>query len=290
MSGRDLVIPFVFDSLAIRGAVVQLEHTWSRMQQNHDYSQPMTTILGHACAATTLIAQSLKFKGSITLQINGDGPLSMLVVQCTDDLDVRGTATTSNVQDGASFASLVTNARCAVTIDAGAMERPYQGIVEISPDSLAASLENYFRQSVQIPSHLALCANAAFCGGILLQQMPGEEPVNEDDWRRLGLLIGTLQSEDLLQGATPKLLQKFFSEDDVRVFSGRHVQFRCRCSQARVEEVLRLVGEAETRAALLDSGQVDVTCEYCGQTRRFDPIDVGRVFADQSVQGSAAIH
>ncbi len=290
MSSKDSVVPFVFDSLAVRGAVVQLESTWLRMQQEHGYPRPVANVLGHSAAATALIAQSLKFDGSITLQLNGDGPLSMLVMQCTDNLDIRGMASASDVSSDADFGSLVTNARCAVTIDAGAMERPYRGIVEVSAGSLAMSLENYFGQSVQVPSHLALCSDASLCGGILLQQMPGEKPVSEDDWRRLGLLGATLRTEDLLDGATSRLLQKLFVEDDVRVFPGRRAQFRCRCSQARVEEVLRLLGEAETRAALLESGRVDVTCEYCGQMRRFDPIDVGRVFADQLVQGSASIH
>jgi len=290
MSARDSVVPFVFDALPVRGAVVQLESTWSRIQRDHSYPMPVANVLGHSAAATALIAQSLKFDGSITLQINSGGPLNMLVMQCTDNLDIRGMATASEVTDEVDFARLVTNARCAVTIDAGAMDRPYQGIVEVSASSLAMSLENYFDRSVQVPSHLALCSDASLCGGILLQQMPGEKPVGEDDWRRLGLLSGTLRTEDLLGGATPKLLQKLFAEDDVRVFPGRRVQFRCRCSQARVEEVLRLLGEAETRAALLESGRVDVTCEYCGQVRRFDPIDVGRVFADQAVQGSVSIH
>lgn len=290
MSARNSVVAFVFDALPVRGALVQLESTWSRMQQEHSYPRSVANVLGHAAAATTLIAQSLKFDGSITLQINSDGPLRMLVMQCTDNLDVRGMASTSGVSDDLDFAALVTNARCAVTIDAGAMERPYQGIVAVHAGSLAMSLENYFAQSVQVPSHLALCSDASLCGGILLQQMPGEKSLGEDDWRRLGLLGGTLRTEDLLDGATPMLLQKLFAEDDVRAFPGRRAQFRCRCSQARVEDVLRLLGEAETRAALLKSGRVDVTCEYCGQMRRFDRLDVGRVFADQAVQGSVSIH
>jgi molecular chaperone Hsp33 len=194
------------------------------------------------------------------------------------------------VPGDATFASMVTDARCAVTVDAGAMERPYQGIVEICPDSLAASLENYFAQSVQVPSHLAMLSEPTFCGGVLLQQMPGEKPIAEDDWRRLGYLIATLRGQDLADGATPGLLQRLFAEDDIRVFHSRPVRFHCRCTQSKVEEVLRLLGEAETRAALAESGSVDVTCEYCGRMREFDPVDVSRVFADQVLQGSPSIH
>jgi len=290
MSKKDSVIPFVFDALNVRGALVQLDATWQRMQGDHHYAGPVADVLGQASAATALIAQSLKFDGSVTLQITGDGPLAMLVMQSTDDLDIRGMATTTDVPGDATFASMVTNARCAVTVDAGAMERPYQGIVEICPDSLAASLENYFAQSVQIPSHLALISESTFCGGILLQQMPGETPIAQDDWRRLGFLIATLRAIDLTDGATPQLLQKLFAEDDIRVFHSRPVRFQCRCTQSKVEEVLRLLGEAETRAALAESGRVDVTCEYCGRLRVFDPVDVSRVFADQVLRGSASIH
>lgn len=290
MSSKDSVIPFVFDALNVRGAVVQLDASWQRMQGDHNYPTPVADVLGQAAAATALIAQSLKFDGSVTLQINGNGPLAMLVMQSTDDLHIRGMATATDVPDDATFATMVTNARCAVTVDAGAMERPYQGIVGICPDSLAASLENYFAQSVQVPSHLAIISEKTFCGGILLQQMPGEKTIAEDDWRRLGLLIATLRAQDLADGATPHLLQKFFVEDDLRVFQSRPVRFHCRCSQSRVEEVLRMLGETETRAALAESGRVDVTCEYCGRMRVFDPVDVSRVFAEQVQKGSASIH
>lgn len=290
MSAKDAVIPFVFESLPVRGALVQLDSAWQRMQEGHDYAQPVAEILGHAAAATTLIAQSLKFNGSVTLQISSEGPLGMMVMQSTDDLDIRGMATSHDVVDTDQFSKLVTGAHCAVTVDAGAMERPYQGIVEINPDSLAASLENYFARSVQVPSHLKLQSADDYCGGILLQQMPGEAAATEDDWRRLGFLIATLQSQDLADGATQELLHKLFAEDDVRVFKSRCLRFHCRCTQSRVEEVLRFLGEDETRAALKEKGRVDVTCEYCGKLRSFDPVDVSRVFARAVVAGTDAIH
>lgn len=287
---KDAVVPFVFDSMSVRGALVQLEGAWQRIQQDHGYARPVTEILGHAAATASLIAQSLKFDGSVTLQVSTDGPLGMLVMQCTDDLNLRGMSTAGEVAEDAAFSELVTGAHCAVTIDAGAMDRPYQGIVEINPESLAASFENYFARSVQIPSHLALAANASSCGGILLQQMPGESSATEDDWTRLGYLIATLRSEDLQEGATTRLLHKVFAEDDIRVFKARSVRFHCRCSQSKVEDVLRFLGEAETRDTLREKGQVVVTCEYCGKVRSFDAVDVSRVFADQVLAGSKALH
>ncbi len=290
MLAKDAVIPFVFESLAVRGALVQLESTWQRMQRDHDYPDPVAEVLGHAAAATALIAQSLKFDGTITLQINSEGPLVMLVMQSTHNLDLRGMASARDVAGDMAFSDLVTGARCAVTVDSGAMERPYQGIVTISQDSLAASLENYFAQSVQVPSHLHLECNEVLCGGILLQQMPEKSPTLEDDWRRLGFLAKTLRAQDLAGGANHALLHKLFAEDDVRAFKPREARFRCRCTQQKVEEVLRLLGEEETRTACEEQGRVEVTCEYCGRLRTFDVVDVTRVFTEQAVSGSDSVH
>ena len=290
MFSRDAVMPFVFESLPVRGALVQLDNAWQRMQRGHEYARPVADILGHAASATALVAQSLKFEGSVTLQISGEGPLGMIVMQSTDDLNLRGMAIARDVADGATFADLVSGARCAVTVDAGAMERPYQGIVEISTESLAVSLENYFARSVQVPSHLKLVSATSFCGGILLQQMPGGVATGDDDWRRLGYLIETLRAEELADGVARELLHKLFAEDDVRVFRHRSVRFHCRCSRAKVEDVLRFLGESETRAALEEEGRVDVTCEYCGRVRKFDAVDVSRIFAGQVLSGTDAIH
>jgi molecular chaperone Hsp33 len=290
MSAKDAVVPFVFESLPVRGALVQLESAWQRMQLGHDYADPVVEVLGHSAAATALIAQSLKFDGIITLQISSDGPLSMLVMQATDDLDLRGMASARNVGSDTAFADLVAGARCAVTVDSGAMERPYQGIVEISPESLATSLENYFARSVQVPSHVHLAHDRVLCGGILLQQMPEKLAMPEDDWQRLGLLAKTLRPQDLADGASHELLHKIFAEDDVRVFKPRQARFHCRCTQQKVEEVLRLLGEEETRAACEEQGRVEVTCEYCGRLRIFDAVDVTRVFTEQAVSGSDAVH
>ena len=289
MSLKDAVIPFIFETLPVRGALVQLDGAWKRMQEGHAYAAPVAEVLGHAAAATALIAQSLKFDGSVTLQIASEGPLGMLVMQCTDALDVRGMAASQVVAEDDRFADLVRGARCAVTVDRGS-RRPYQGIVEMDPRSLAASLEHYFDRSVQVPSRLVLKAGPNHCGGILLQQMPDVEAAAADDWRRLGFLVATLRTADLVDGASPELLHRLFAEDDVRAYSARNIRFHCRCTQARVEEVLRFLGEDETRAALAESGRVDVTCEYCGKVRSFDPVDVSRVFADHVVGTTDVLH
>jgi len=286
----DAVVPFVFETLPVRGALIQLQKSWQRMQLGHNYQTTVLETLGHSAAATGLIAQSLKFDGTITMQLNGDGPLAMLVMQCTSELELRGMASAPDVESKASFEELVSKARCAITVDAGAMERPYQGIVEVTGESLADSLENYYARSAQIPSHIQLVSEPSSCGGILLQQMPEKESPLEDDWRRLGLLAATLRPEDIADGVGIDLLAHLFAEDDVRVFRPQAAAFKCRCSKKRAENVLKMLGAQETAAACTETGRVDVTCEYCGRTRSFDAVDVSRLFSDHVIEGTDRVH
>ena len=278
----DHIIPFVFDAMPVRGALIHMSRSWRRMLRDHDYDAVIRETLGHAAAATGLIAQSLKFDGAVTLQIQGAGDLRMLVVQSTNKLELRGMATPAPAVIAQSFDELMTKAHCAITVDAG--ERPYQGIVEVNQESLAASLQNYFARSVQVPSHIALVSDKSLAGGILLQQMPGQA-MDEDDWNRLGFLAATLKTDDFPGTDGIELIGKLFAEDDVRVFTGRDVAFKCRCSQQRTEEVLRMLGEEETREALAEQGSIEVICEYCGRRREFDSVDVTRVFAENVVSG-----
>lgn len=282
----DSIIPFAFESLPVRGALIHLSRAWQRMQRDHDYDALMLETLGHAAAASGLIAQSLKFDGAITLQIQGGDVLKMLVMQCTSDLEVRGMATVEEGTSAGSFAELTNKARCAITVDNG--DRPYQGIVAIDGRSLSASLKRYFDHSVQVPSLIALVANETHAGGILLQQVPGA-PIDDDDWRRLHLLSETLRTEDFESGAGLPLIGKLFAEDDVRIHPSRTVEFNCRCSDQKVEDVLKMLGEDEARAALQEQGSIDVVCEFCGETRSFDLVDVSQLFADNVVTGPKSV-
>lgn len=283
---ENTVTPFAFEALPVRGALVCLTSTWRRMQRDHQYGDLLTETLGQAAAATALIAQSLKFDGSITLQIQSTGALQMLVMQCTDDLDMRGTASVRPDESAIDFESLTRGANCAITIDTG--DKPYQGIVAIEESTLSGSLAHYFARSVQVPSHLALVANRDLAAGLLLQQMPGET-VDVDDWRRLGFIVQTLSLTDFGASNHLDLLHKLFSEDDVRVYEPRHARFACRCSQQKVEDVIRMLGQSEADAALAADGDIDITCEYCGASRRFDAVDVAKLFRDNAVRGPRSV-
>ena len=278
----DSVIPFGFESLPVRGALIHLSRSWRRMLRDHDYGPLVIETLGHAAAATGLIAHSLKFDGAITLQIQSRGVLRMLVMQCTSDLKLRGLASVGPAGDVATFADLIEEGHCAVTVDNG--KRPYQGIVDISAESLSASLEHYFARSVQVPTRIALVANADIAGGVLLQQVPGQ-PIDSDDWNRLHVLAETLGDRDFDGDAGIGLIGRLFAEDDVRVYKPRAVSFGCRCSQQKTEDVLKMLGEDEARETLASEGVIEVVCEYCGQRRNFDAVDIERLFVDNVVLG-----
>ena len=287
---QDALLPFVFESLPVRGALIQLRRSWRDMCAAHSYPEPVAAVLGQAGAAAGLIAHSLKFEGSMTLQVNGTGPMSMLVMQCTDKLDLRGMARHEAIVP-ANFQELVGDARCAITLNAAKQERPYQGIVAVNGDSLTACLEDYFVRSVQVPSHLQLIADGDVAGGILLQRMPGTGgTIDPDDWNRLGFLAATLGTADILSGVGMDLLRKLFSEDDLRVFTARQLQFQCRCSRERVEDMLKMLGEEEVIAVLEERGDVEVTCEYCGTRRQLDAVDVRSLFAGHSAPGTQTLH
>ncbi len=283
----DSVIPFGFESIPVRGALIHLSRSWRRMLRDHDYDALVTETLGHAAAATGLIAQSLKFDGAITLQIQGGALLRMLVMQCTSELELRGLASVDDSRVAGSFAELTGHSHCAVTVDAG--DRPYQGIVEINNESLAASLEHYFARSAQVPSHVALVANENVAGGLLLQQVPGQQ-IDEDDWQRLHYLAATLNCKDFAGEAGMALIGKLFAEDDVRVYRPREVDFRCRCSAQKTEDVLRMLGEREAKQALEEHGDIEVVCEYCGRRRLYDAVDVERLFTNATFSAPDSLH
>lgn len=288
---RDVLQPFLFEHLPVRGALVQLAETWRELSSTQDYQRPVSRVLGEASAATALIANSLKFDGQLTLQLSGEGPLELLVVQSTNQLHLRGMALTRDVAPEAGFADLSQGARCAMTVESSVLADRYQGIVDAGGDSLADCLEHYFERSVQVPTRLWLMADEDCAAGLLLQRVPDAvTPLPEDDWRRLGFMADTLTLDEMRDGVGTDLLGKLFAEDDVRAFRPRATRFECRCSIERVERALRLLGEDEVRETLEEQGELRVTCEFCNRERRLDAIDVERLFSAGGQPASPRVH
>jgi molecular chaperone Hsp33 len=291
MSGRDALRRFMFEEFPVRGEVVRLEESWRAVLEREAYPPAVRDLLGEAMAACVLLASTLKFDGLLTLQIQGEGDLHLLVVQCGNDLVVRGLAKWKGEDPRGSLAELTGGGRLAITIERRKDRDRYQGIVLADTDTLADCLESYFAQSEQLPTRIWLAADGNGAAGLLLQQLPGVPGAPEadaDGWQRAGILAGTLSSEELLALDTRSLLRRLFHEEDLRLSDPRAVAFRCSCTRQRVETALRLLGRAELDELLADEGRIEVRCEFCNQAYEVDAVDVEQLLAAEGLSPPAS--
>ncbi|HUI59937.1 MAG TPA: Hsp33 family molecular chaperone HslO [Steroidobacteraceae bacterium] len=290
----DEVRRFIVENQPVRGHWVRLDAAWRELCQHSDYPQPVRELLGQAVAASVLLAATLKFRGTLTLQLQGDGAISLLVAQCTHDFRLRAVARFEEdaVSADAGFRQLVgSTGRVAVTVEADERSMRYQGIVPLSGDSLADSLEAYFASSEQLPTRLLLAADEQRGAGVLVQKVPGsaKDDASELDeiWVEAQRGIERLSPADLLQCPVEELLERGFSAQDMRLFRGTRVQFECRCNQGRVAGLLRALGADEVRDVLREQGAVTVTCEFCHRPYRFGPADIDALFENEVDTGEA---
>jgi molecular chaperone Hsp33 len=288
----DQVRRFIVENQPVRGHWVRLDSAWRELCAHSDYPQPVRELLGQAVAASVLFAATLKFSGTLTLQLQGDGAVNLLVAQCTHDYRLRAVARFDADQvadidprDRDAFRKLVgTTGRVAVTVEADERSSRYQGIVPLQGDSLADSLEAYFASSEQLPTRLILAADDERGAGFLVQKVPGAANADESDieatWKNAQKGIEKLSSDDLLNRPVEELLERGFAEHDMRLFRGAPVQFECRCNQARVSGLLRALGADEVKDILQEQGSVTVTCEFCHRPYRFGPSDIEALFSD----------
>ena len=301
----DLVRRFIVENQPVRGHWVRLDTAWRELCAHGEYPQPVRELLGQAVAASVLLAATLKFRGTLTLQLQGDGAISLLVAQCTHDFRLRAVArfdedrveeiAADSTHDGSIFRRLVgTSGQIAVTVEAEERGNRYQGIVPLGGESLADSLEAYFASSEQLPTRLILAADDERGVGFLIQKVPGrsnaDESELEETWKDAQRGIDRLSAADLLVHPIEELLERGFAEQDMRLFRGAPVQFECRCNQGRVAGLLRALGAEEVRDILREQGSVTVTCEFCHRPYRFDAVDVETLFAESASGGSPSIH
>ena len=283
MQDRDFRQRFLFDQFPIRGELVHLNQSWYEIINRHNYPGPIKVLLGEMAAAAVLLSATLKFNGALHLQIRGNGPLSMALMESTSDRTVRGLAHWNGDVDHMSFKDLVGDATLAVTIESNANER-YQGIVDLGCASLSQALENYMQQSQQIDTRLWLAPGASQVSGMILQKMPDFDRLDPRDrdmdaWPRITQLADTVQPGELADLEFGNLLYRLFHEEDVRVFEKLPVSFRCSCSRDRVRGMLKMLGYAEVMDVLNTENRVHVNCEFCNHEYNFDRVDVEEVFA-----------
>ena len=277
MNEHDTLRRFIFDQLSVQGRWVHLDASWRAALERQDYPEPVRALLGEAMAATALMSATLKFDGNLTLQLQGSGSVHLLVVQCTSGLNLRGLARWHGDIRAGSFRELIGDGRLVLTIEQTGKAERYQGIVPLEGETLAASLEQYFKRSEQLDTRLWLSADASCAAGLLLQVLPDQER-NPDAWQHVTVLADTAKAEELTALSSGELLRRLYHEDDVRLFDASPVAFRCQCSRNRIEGVLRGLGEDEAQVILREQGRVHVECEFCARSYDFDVVDVQALF------------
>ncbi len=279
MNEQDCLQRFMFEQAPLRGEIVQLGTSWKAVLERHDYPPALRRLLGELLAAAVLLAATLKFSGRLVLQMQGKGPLQLLVVECDSDLMVRAMAHWEGDVEQAPLPAMLGAGSFSITIEPKDGGNPYQGIVEVEGDSVAQALENYMTRSEQLETRLWLEADDEHAGGLLLQRLPGEAGDDEDAWRRAGLLAATLSRKELLGLPPRQMVQRLFHQEDIRLFDAKPVFFHCGCSRERVAAMLRLIGREEVKALLDGQAAIEVDCEFCNKRYVFDPIDAEQALA-----------
>lgn len=298
MTQSDRLRRFLFEDAPVRGHWVNLSQSWLAAREHQPLPAPVRDLLGQALAATTLLSASLKFSGTLTLQLGGSrGPVSMLVAQATDLRTIRGVAHMVEGADagGLPFPELVTGGRLVVSVEQGAEAPPWQGVVPLEAATLAGCLENYFAISEQLPTAIVLAADESRAAGILLQKLPesqGEAGAAgvQDLWEEITALLATLGAAELLASGPEELLGHLFGAHDLRLFEGDAVRFACRCDRERVAAMLRGIGREEVDSIIAEQGAVTVTCEFCRRPYRFDAVDAAGLFLSGAGPGNTSLN
>lgn len=269
---------FLLEGRGIRGSLVRLEETWQQVIALHNYPADLRRLLGESLAATVLLASSLKARPRVSMQLQGEGALKLLLIQCSEELRVRGMAQCESRPRGEA---LLGEGRLAVNVDTRGPNGFFQGIVPLVSPKLDACLEAYFQQSEQLATRLILKSSERRVGGLLLQALPGTDP-SEDDFAEAAALAETVSAAELTDTDAEPLLKTLFGEYDIRLFDAQPVLHDCRCTPAHLAGIVRLLGERELDDLLADPGWVELTCEFCNRAFRYDTNEVDAILRGET--------
>lgn len=292
MAHQDQMHRYLFENYAVRGELVTVSDTWQQIVNGHDYPQPVRKVLGELLVATSLLTATLKFDGDITVQLQGDGPLNLAVINGNNRQEMRGVArVNSEIAPDSTLKEMVGNGYLVITITPAKGER-YQGVVGLEGETLAECLEDYFMRSEQLPTRLFIRTGEAEgqtgAGGILLQVLPAQD-AKTDDFEHLATLTETIKTEELLGLPANEVLWRLYHQEEVTLYDPQDVIFRCTCSHERCGEVLRSLPEAEVDEILAEDGKIDMHCDYCGSHYIYDAVDIAAIRND-SAAGDERVH
>jgi molecular chaperone Hsp33 len=275
----DYVQRFIFEDLGIRGRLVCLTGAWQRMLDGRRYPEHVAALLGHTTALNVLLGANQKGAGRVTLQVQGTGPVKLLVSDCTADLRIRGMAAFETPQTRPTERSLLGDGRLAVTLEDIKSGRFYQSLVPLEGDNLEQIFQHYLTQSEQLHAFLRLYADGGALCGLLLEKLPGADARDPDGWSRVTHLASTLTLEET-RGVQPyDLLTRVFPEELMRVFRLHGVEYHCPYDEAKVKDMLRGLGRKEVESILAERGEVVIRNEMCNHEYRFDARAIAELFA-----------
>ena len=301
----DALKKFLFDDRSVRVESVRIEHAWLSAQAHQQYPAQVTALLGELVAASTLLAANLKFDGSLLLQLQGDGAIALMVVECRADLSIRATVKLRDRplppdNDLQAMLNPGGTAKFIVVLDPPKHtpgRQAYQGIVPLEGNTIAQALEQYMLRSEQLHTRIWLAADALHCSGLLIQRLPlqggaqqTEIETAEESWARAQHLAQTLTPAEMLSTDQDTLLHRLFWQETLLVFESQHITWKCSCTQERVADMLRMLGKAEVDDILQEQGKVEVACEFCGLPYVFDALDTEALFQTTTILGSKSVH
>lgn len=290
MALADAVHRFTFEDLAIRGALVQLSTVVEQTSKHADYPEQIQSLLGQVLCASALMSATIKYEGRLTLQVQGQGAIRLLLAQSTNAFGLRGMARfDEELPTDAEFSALLGEGRTLINIQADKQNKPWQGVIDTQYATVAKMLEAYFKQSEQLETRLYLFSEGLKCFGLLLQQLPNESSDDSDGWDRVTQLAETLTQEEAISLSAAEIVNRLFHEETVRVYAPQDAFFNCNGCADRVETMLRKVERKELESLVADGGQVEVTCEFCAKQFAYDAVDLATICDPAAVNASSTV-
>jgi len=285
---------FFIENLHVRGEWVSLKQSWQEIQKNSHYPDPIRNVLGEALAAISLLAESLKFDGSLILQIRGTAPVTMLVVQASSEGTIRGIARWQDnveISTDATFNELFGAGTMVISVEnkpkAGAQQgERYQSLVSLEGESLSECFSEYFAQSEQLKTKMWLAVDDKTAAGILLQSLPSEG-ADSNDWNHAVTLADTLSNDkgndELRNLDAETLLHRLYHEEELRLYDAKSIRFECSCSQQKIENTILSLGGEEATGIIEEQGTISIDCEFCNTHYELDSVDVSRIFHEDAI-------
>ncbi|WP_434626561.1 Hsp33 family molecular chaperone HslO [Pseudomonas sp. Z1-29] len=280
---------FIFDDSDARGEMVALERSYAEVLAKHPYPEPVAQLLGELMAAAALLVGTLKFDGLLILQARSDGPVPLLMIECSSEREIRGLARYHAEQIGAdaTLADMMPNGVLALTVDPSHGQR-YQGIVDLDGATLAECFTNYFVMSQQTNTRFWLYADGRRARGLLLQQLPADRIRDSEErdasWQHVTALASTLSADELLGLDNETILHRLYHEEQVRLFEGQPLRFQCSCSRERSGNALVSLGLEDAQQLVIEhGGAIEVDCQFCNERYLFDAADIAQLFAGAGV-------